>query len=64
MKTPFGKLFEAMDYYRAWRDEIVKDTAVKYLKKNYPNHPLLKDWIEKELPYGGREITKIKQNKQ
>ena len=41
-KTPIDKLFEAVDYYKKWREKLVWDTAIRYLREKNPNHPLLK----------------------
>ena len=48
MKSPIDKLFEAVDYYKEWREKLVRNTAIKYLQKKDPDHPLLKGWI---VPY-------------
>ena len=50
---PIDKYFEAVDYYKEWREKLVRNTAIDYLKKVNPNHPLIKR-LDRTL-YGKKE---------
>ena len=36
MKTIIDKYFEAVDYYKEWREKLIRDKAIDYLKKINP----------------------------
>jgi len=42
-KTLIDKFFEGVDCYKKWREKLIKDTAIIYLRGKDSNHPLLKE---------------------